>query len=227
MNVIYDLDKAVGSKEGWTYCLVSPCEDKIKIGMTKKDSPRCRVEENRNHKLYQGMVFSWSVRGYWREWHIHQALKDFASPKNPRSELFLVSSAFALDLALNPSIYLRDKPHLSSISDYKDQGFIVRLKRAMAIARVNQVELACKVGVTSQAVQKWCCGETHPRPSKIKKIAIALGVSDKWLVAGSGFSMDSSNSENRDQLLKIISSLANSDINPLLHIARRLSGDAL
>lgn len=53
---------------------------------------------------------------------------------------------------------------------------IRKLREAFTNPEVSQSDLARAVGVTPQAVQKWEAGGSEPRPSKLPKIALALGV---------------------------------------------------
>ena len=45
-------------------------------------------------------------------------------------------------------------------------------------------QLASRIGVKPETVEKWESGETDPRPSKVNKLSGILGVSMIWLLAG-------------------------------------------
>ena len=63
--------------------------------------------------------------------------------------------------------------------------FNERLISALKTANKNQSELACKLGITPQAVQQWCSPNgTMPRPKRIELIAEFLNVGYAWLATG-------------------------------------------
>lgn len=64
-----------------------------------------------------------------------------------------------------------------------------RLRNAMILRGINQTELAKRVGVSPQAVQKWLAkgsDGTTPRLAKIKKISEVLDVPEQWILTGAG-----------------------------------------
>lgn len=54
--------------------------------------------------------------------------------------------------------------------------FAEAITRALHAAEMDQSALARLVGVSSQAVNQWCRGETQPRGKRLEKIAQVLGV---------------------------------------------------
>jgi len=58
-----------------------------------------------------------------------------------------------------------------------------RLDRALAAQGLSQATLAKELGVTRAAVSKWFRGEAFPRPDKLLKIALAVGLPYEELVA--------------------------------------------
>jgi len=51
-------------------------------------------------------------------------------------------------------------------------AFAHRLNRAMKDKKMSQTDLAKKLGVKPQSVQKWCSNITLPRRERMKKIAL-------------------------------------------------------
>ena len=62
-----------------------------------------------------------------------------------------------------------------------------RIRRARALARVSQSQLATQVGVTRSAVAHWD-SKANVRPSMehLSRIAIVTGVQFEWLATGRG-----------------------------------------
>lgn len=58
-----------------------------------------------------------------------------------------------------------------------------RLDRALAAQGLSQAALAKELGVTRAAVSKWFRGEAFPRPDKLLKIALAVGLPYEELVS--------------------------------------------
>lgn len=85
MNVIYDLDKAVGSETGWVYCLEAECQQFIKIGMTRNHSLLERVGSATNDWPYRGMKFRWAIKDYRKEKVCHKLLKKHRANWSMRS----------------------------------------------------------------------------------------------------------------------------------------------
>ncbi|MDZ7789715.1 MAG: helix-turn-helix domain-containing protein [Xanthomonadales bacterium] len=64
--------------------------------------------------------------------------------------------------------------------------FSERLAASLELRHLNQSELARKVGVSPQSVNKWLAGITRPRDDRIEEMARALFVSYRWLATGEG-----------------------------------------
>ncbi len=60
---------------------------------------------------------------------------------------------------------------------------LARLDRALATHGLSQATLAREIGVTRAAVSKWFRGESFPRPDKLLKVALAVGLPYEELVA--------------------------------------------
>lgn len=61
-----------------------------------------------------------------------------------------------------------------------------RIRGSRLDAKLNQTELAKRVGVSKVAVSQWENGDTQPKGENLLKLASALGVSPQWLVNGKG-----------------------------------------
>ncbi len=60
---------------------------------------------------------------------------------------------------------------------------VSKLDHALATRGLSQTTLASEVGVTRAAVSKWFRGESFPRPDKLLKIALAVGLAYEELVS--------------------------------------------
>ena len=72
---------------------------------------------------------------------------------------------------------------------YRDR-FCDRLKQAMEIKNMRQIDLAKKTGIGRSAISQYLSGLFEPRQEYIFKIAQALNVSEAWLM-GFDVEMDS------------------------------------
>ena len=64
--------------------------------------------------------------------------------------------------------------------------FSERLRTAMKLRQVNQVNLAGKIGLTQSAVSLLTRGETNPSDRTIRDICAALRINEAWLRGGVG-----------------------------------------
>ncbi len=64
--------------------------------------------------------------------------------------------------------------------------FSQRLKIALESAGMTQSELATRLEIKPQSVQKWCSGGGLPRAARLREIAKTLEASEAWLSAGHG-----------------------------------------
>ena len=62
--------------------------------------------------------------------------------------------------------------------------FTLRLKDGLALSKVSQRELARRISVHPNTVQKWLKGENLPELDKIDGIADVLNVTPSWLIGG-------------------------------------------
>ncbi len=65
-------------------------------------------------------------------------------------------------------------------------GFASRLSQALEARRMNQSELARRLRLRPQSVQKWVSGRSQPRGKRMEFVASALGVPVAWLEHGTG-----------------------------------------
>lgn len=62
-----------------------------------------------------------------------------------------------------------------------------RIRRARALARVSQSQLAAQVGVTRSAVAQWeSKANVRPSMDHLSSVAIVTGVQFEWLATGRG-----------------------------------------
>ncbi len=86
---------------------------------------------------------------------------------------------------------------------YRDR-FCNRLKQAMEIKNMRQIDLSKKTGIGRSAISQYLSGLFEPRQEYIFKIAQALNVSEAWLM-GFDVEMDSvpyTSTANEDIYLK-------------------------
>ena len=63
----------------------------------------------------------------------------------------------------------------------------MRIRVARRYAKLSQVELAKKLGISRGAVANWeSANDAHPAASRMVKLAVLTGVSVEWLVTGRG-----------------------------------------
>jgi transcriptional regulator with XRE-family HTH domain len=65
-----------------------------------------------------------------------------------------------------------------------DAKFVERLQRAMGDAKLNQPQLAERIGVSKAAINGWLLGKAPPAEANIRSAARALGVRAEWLASG-------------------------------------------
>ncbi|WP_337262934.1 MULTISPECIES: helix-turn-helix domain-containing protein [unclassified Serratia (in: enterobacteria)] len=58
--------------------------------------------------------------------------------------------------------------------------FSLRLNEALAELGLSQSELARRIAVTPQAVQRWCNGDSTPRAKALSALAEATGKPEHW-----------------------------------------------
>lgn len=59
-----------------------------------------------------------------------------------------------------------------------------RIRKAMRVSGLDQVELGALVGVSGSAVSGWARGKVTPAPHYVERIASATGVPLPWLTNG-------------------------------------------
>ena len=85
----------------------------------------------------------------------------------------------------------------------KRQPFYKRLKEAMEIREMKQVDLVEKTKIGKSAISQYCSGLYEPKQKALYKIANALNVSEAWLM-GYDVPMDKIEEEDYpDNILKI------------------------
>ena len=63
----------------------------------------------------------------------------------------------------------------------------MRIRVARQYAKLSQMELAEKLGISRGAVANWeSANDAHPATSRMVKLAVLTGVSVEWLVTGRG-----------------------------------------
>lgn len=86
-----------------------------------------------------------------------------------------------------------------------------RLKRAMAAANKKQADLVRETGLDRSAISNYLSGSYEPKQKAVFKLALALNVSEAWLL-GYDVPMDrSEESKKNDQLVELVSRLRRDD----------------
>lgn len=67
------------------------------------------------------------------------------------------------------------------------EDFSIRLKKAMQIRGIKQVELANKTGIDKSLISNYLQGNYKAKQDKLHKLAVALDVSEGWLM---GYNVD-------------------------------------
>lgn len=60
--------------------------------------------------------------------------------------------------------------------------FKERLAEAIQIREIKQIDLAAKTGLSRAAISQYLSGYTMPKSDRIHKLAVALNVSEAWLM---------------------------------------------
>lgn len=81
-------------------------------------------------------------------------------------------------------------------------SFTNRLRMAMNINDMKQIELAEKTGIGKSAISQYCSGKYEPKQKGIYLIAKALNVNEAWLM-GHDVPMERMNEKYPDNILKI------------------------
>ena len=63
-----------------------------------------------------------------------------------------------------------------------NEAFGMRVRVALAAARVGRVDIARACSVSRQAVQRWCDGTAFPSSGNLMKICELTGCSAEWLM---------------------------------------------
>ena len=82
------------------------------------------------------------------------------------------------------------------------ESFSKRMKEAMNIMNIKQVDLVEKTGLTKSAISQYYSGKYEPKQKGIFLIAKALDVSESWLM-GYDVPMERTNIKYPDNVLKI------------------------
>jgi len=82
------------------------------------------------------------------------------------------------------------------------ESFAKRLREAMNMRDMKQVELVEKTGLPKSAISQYCSGTYEPKQKGVYLIAKALGVSEAWLM-GFNVPIERLNKKYPDNVLKI------------------------
>ena len=63
-----------------------------------------------------------------------------------------------------------------------NEAFGMRVRVALAAARIDRTNLARECGVSPQAVQRWCDGTAMPTSGNLMRICDMTGCSAEWLM---------------------------------------------
>lgn len=107
--------------------------------------------------------------------------------------------------------------HVFIIVSYTCRMYLMTTGQRIKLAREKkgwtQTELAKQVGVTAQSVQQWEDPEAgaRPRPSRLKTVAKALGVTESWLLCLSGDVTPLTDNLDLDELARCLSAVLQAD----------------
>lgn len=114
MDVVYNLDDAVGSEQGWVYCLDIIDTDLCKIGKTGRKDLLIRIEEHNRCGRGREFNFAWAYPEKHYERAIHRELKKIGllPPMSEMGsyEVFRITPENALTVA--KGVISRRTPHL-------------------------------------------------------------------------------------------------------------------
>ena len=82
-----------------------------------------------------------------------------------------------------------------------------RLQEALRVKNMKAVELSEKTGVPKGAISYYLSGKSHPKADRVHILALALDVSEAWLM---GFDVSMSRTpeqKKNDDLVKVIAQL--------------------
>lgn len=85
----------------------------------------------------------------------------------------------------------------------------LRLKKALEMRDVKQIELAEKTGLSRAAISQYLSGYTMPKTDRIHKLAVALNVSEAWLM---GFDAPMERTELSESISTYINSMEEKSI---------------
>lgn len=97
------------------------------------------------------------------------------------------------------------------MASVKVESFSERLKKALLIRDMRQVDLIEKTGINKGAMSSYMSGRYEPKQIALNKIAIALDVSEIWLL-GYAVPMDRPAEEKRnDNMVRIVNLMNTND----------------
>lgn len=107
-------------------------------------------------------------------------------------------------------------PKISTVSE--------RLKEAMKIKGKKQVDLCRATGIYKGSLTHYVSGRYEPKSDTLEKLAVVLGVSEKWL---RGYDVPMEQPPEQEQEIEIEDDLAaHSDVFEFAEILARLRSDA-
>ena len=101
-----------------------------------------------------------------------------------------------------------------------------RLKEALDNAGMKQIDLARSTGINKSAITHYLIGSYAPKQKAVQSMALALGVSEQWLMGKTDEICLSTKPQNNDNLLQAIASLrGDSDFLEVLSMLASLPPD--
>lgn len=70
--------------------------------------------------------------------------------------------------------------------DSESREIGARIAEARSAAGLSEIELAERLGVTTETLEGWESGERSPRANHLTKLSGVLGVAFSWLIVGTG-----------------------------------------
>ncbi|MEF9676050.1 helix-turn-helix domain-containing protein [Pectobacterium aroidearum] len=106
--------------------------------------------------------------------------------------------------------------------------FSSRLNGALKELGISQSELARRMGITPQAVQRWCNGISTPRPNMMERLSSVTGKPEHWFLMPLDGGSESPTHQESGTSLAVrnheTSSPLTEEENKLIHIYRDLPG---
>ena len=68
------------------------------------------------------------------------------------------------------------------MSDIPIEAFCIRLRKALKLRNMKQIDIAKATGISESAISQYLSGYARPKDDRIHALALALDVSEGWLL---------------------------------------------